>query len=242
MSDLELSGGEAAFVDGFPACSPGLKRLLTEGETFPAIRLMSINPTLRAECERLEPILAEAMRGASPEGVLALVMQEAGEMGVSADPGAFQAYVLALGGCSLESIRDGMARWKAGDGPNAKFKSIFPQPTQLSIACEKSRMVWSGALSRARKALDRAKTMAAPDRKPEDVETIRELLADFRAKSMATAPARPRETPQQLAQRLRDASVTPTGPSGLSALMRERMGLGPEKAAGTDEDGENYVL
>ena len=51
--------GPTAPTTGFPACRDSLRKLLTDASNPGAVRLIAINPTLRAETEELLPGLNE---------------------------------------------------------------------------------------------------------------------------------------------------------------------------------------
>lgn len=234
MDDLALTGGSAAFIDGFPPCSAGLRKLLTEGESYLSIRLISINPTLRAECERVVVTLAKAVAGAGPAEAERVVGLAALDYEITGDQELFTPYGILLSTYSADSIRDALRLWKSGHGMREGMNAFFPRPEQLVPLAEISRVMWSGALHRARKAIEKYAADTPRAKSPQDMHQIRRMLEEFRASPKhIPEPKRPRETPQQVAERLRSRAVTPTGQSGLSPLMRKRMGLPDESILDT---------
>lgn len=230
MTDLELTGGSAAFIDGFPPCSAGLRKLLTEGESYMSIRLIAMNPTLRGECDRVSVMLAKAMVGAGPAEAERVVGRAALDYEIGGDQELFTPYGILLSTYSADSIRDALRLWKSGHGMREGMNAFFPRPEQLVPLAEISKVLWGSALYRARKALEKASADTPRPKSPEDMRQIRRMLEEFRVSPKhIPEPKRPRETPQQVAERLRARAVTPTGPSGLSPLMRQRLGLAAEK-------------
>ena len=65
--------GPTAPTTGFPACRDSLRKLLTDASNPGAVRLIAINPTLRAETEELLPVLHERS-APDRDGLLALLV------------------------------------------------------------------------------------------------------------------------------------------------------------------------
>jgi hypothetical protein len=209
--------------------SPGLGKLLLQeaddaggasDRTSGAVRLIAINPKLRAEAERLLPILEEMRQPARREEIVAVIVRAmpawgipiktAGVMGVT-----FESYADGLEGYSLYDVEEAVVRWNAGL-PDVDIKSAGfpPRPAQLAkLAQDAQREVYM-ARYRAKKALEyveQAVPRLTEAEREERAAQLRDLLADLdgRKKANPLEDTRPRLSPQQVAEQLRAAAPTP---------------------------------
>ena len=86
---MTLDLGPTAPTTGFPACRDSLRKLLTDVSNPGAVRLIAINPTLRAETEELLPVLHERS-APDRDGLLALLVAKVEDYpGPEADEGGW---------------------------------------------------------------------------------------------------------------------------------------------------------
>lgn len=208
---------------GFKPWSKGLGSLLLQEDAdgrsdarAGAIRLIAINPVLRAEAERLLPRLEEAKVPATREEIVSVVMREmpawgvstkhAGELGVT-----FASYADALEGLSVYAIEEGVARWNRGEGHKDLAMGGFPpRPPQLfALASEGKRELYMAAY-RAKLALEYAEDITPRQIDPEQAAKVaadfRDLAASLKAKPMPEAP-RPHMSQHAMAEQLRASSA-----------------------------------
>lgn len=237
--------------------TPGLWKLLTDASSDggSAARLISLNPTLRAEVEEKAGLIMDRSAPADPK-MLALVLRQHARILAVPDQSdeswadMFGVYLDMLGPLPIESVSRAFERWHRGElyPKDPGRHAFFPKPAEVYSLAEPLMLELKMAAYRARKALEHVEAHRPREKTPEDAETIRQMLSEFRgsAKAMPGDPRRPLESPQQVAQRLREAADIPVGPSGLSALMRDRIGLPPEpigQGVSTDaEDDPGVVL
>lgn len=237
--------------------TPGLWRLLTDASNdgASAARLISLNPTLRAELEEKAGLIMDRAMPGDPK-MLALVLRRHAKILAVPDQSEeawadmFGVYLDMLGPLPIESVNRAFERWHRGElyPKDPGRHAFFPKPAEVYSLAEPMMLELKMAAYRARKALDYVEASRPREKSPEDAAAIREMLAEFRgvAKSMPGDPRKPAESPQQVAQRLREAAAIPVGPSGLSALMREKMGLSvepiSEEGPQSEEDDPGVVL
>ncbi len=205
--------------------SPGLKKLLTEGDDAGgACRLIGLNATLRAECERVLPELEAAKVRAEPEAILELVARRMVAYGITANMAyshgvTWESYVTALEGFPLYAIEAAFDRWDRGEGTKGDVAAAGypPRPPQLAILAAPGKTeLWTAAY-RARKALEHVERSGA-DWTPERKRAERQKMIDLgflnpdgtpnlqlRPKTVPLAQ-RPRQSPQEVAERLRSMS------------------------------------
>lgn len=181
-----------------------------------AIRLIAINPKLRAEAERLLPMLEEMKRPAERDEILLVIGREMPAWGISMKAAAtmgvtFASYAEALEGFSLYAVEEAVVRWNAGAKGRLELKDAGfpPRPAQLAVLAQEVRREVYMAKYRAEKAM--AYVEEVVDRGPPvDGDTFRKLLADLGGakKPNPLEDTRPRLTPQQVADQLR-ASAAP---------------------------------
>lgn len=198
------------------------------GDGASAIRLLAINPTLRAECERLYPLLTEAAR-AKPEPdpdhhealVLALLIKHAPALGVAARAdgtwGAiWDVYLDTLMNTPVDWVVGAFRRWHSNlaypDQPGRH--GFYPRPAEILAQADAYRREITMAAYRCGKALDwkeAPKPMSPEDRARERQAAIDEGLITPEGRailSLAIKPAEPRAAqgppPQQMAQQLRE--------------------------------------
>lgn len=184
------------------------------------MRLIALNPTLRAETERLLPVLEEMKQPATRDEIIVIITREmpawgvstkhAGEYGVT-----YASYADALEGLSAYAIEEGVVRWNRGEGHRDLAMGGFPpRPAQLSIlANDAKRELWMAAY-RAKLALKHIEdkgTEWTAERKAAERQKMIEagyLNADgtpnmsLKARGMPEAP-KPSRSPHEVAEELR---------------------------------------
>ncbi len=214
--------------------SPGLGKLLlqeaddgggTSDRRAGAVRLIAINPTLRAEAERLLPVLESLTVQAEREEVIATVMREmpawgvplktAGVMGVT-----FASYADALEDFSLYAVEEAIARWNSGQAvDNIKDAGFPPRPAQLALLAADVRGEVYMARYRVKLALEYVEKTVPRITEAEREERgaqLRDLLGELgaRRKPNPLEDTRPRLTPAQVAEQLRAAAPAPKSEVG----------------------------
>lgn len=197
-------------------CSKGLLKLLTEGDDAGgACRLISLNATLRAECERVLPMLMEAREPAPENEVLEILVRHAPAYNVAVPAGGnwsylFGPYLDALEGLPAYAIEDAFLRWNRGEGhANLQMASFYPKSAQLVMLAQKGKATLYMASYRAKKALEYV-DKTAPRQIPEEerrkvADALRELSQTMRSKPMPH-DFPPRVSPQEMAARIRAAA------------------------------------
>jgi hypothetical protein len=203
---------QSALKPGDGLCSPGLKKLLTESDGADgACRLIRINPTLRAECEAVAPLLASAKAPASEVEIMEILIRNAPAYGVSAPAGGnwaflFGPYLEALEGYPAYAIEDAFLRWNRGEGhANLQMASFYPKPGQLVMLAQKGKAELFMAAYRAERALkeaEKAPRKISDDERRQVAEGMRALAASMQAKRIPD-PGTPRKSPQEVAAELR---------------------------------------
>lgn len=177
-----------------------------------AVRLIAINPTLRAEAERLLPVLEAAKTPASREEIVLIIRREMPAWGVSAKAAsdwgvAYASYADAMEGLCLYAIEEGVARWNRAEGHKDLSMGGFPpRPAQLfALANEGKRELYMAAY-RAKLALEWAEDKLPRQVDPEETakvaEDFRALAASLKAKPMPEEP-RPHMSQHAMAEQLR---------------------------------------
>lgn len=219
---LALISPQSVMQAGSGLLSPGLKKLLVEGEdSGGACRLIALNRTLRAECERVLPVLEEAKTPALDAQVLEIVARRMVAYGITTNAAyqhgvTWESYLAGLRGMPAYAIEDAFDRWDRGEGTNGNlaFAGLPPKPPQIAILAQAGKTeIWTAAY-RARKALDHVEK-AAQHFTPEQRAAERQKMIDAgylnpdgspnltpSLKGMPEAP-RPRHSPQELAAALR---------------------------------------
>lgn len=196
-------------------CSPGLKKLLLEGEDGrSAVRLIAINKTLRAETERLLPALERAREAAPEAEILGILVRHAPHFGISAKMAGewgsfFGIYLDALAGLSAYAIEDAFVRWNRGEGhADIRMAGFYPKAPQLYLLATTARNELATAVYRAKRAMEYVENQAPRDIPPAEQKKVAE---DFKALAAQLHPRRipdqlapaPRMSPQQMADQLR---------------------------------------
>lgn len=213
---VALIEGESRIPPGSKPWSTGLGKLLTAGEDGrSAVRLIAINKTLRAECERILPVIERAKEPAEPEDILGILVRHAPAYGVHAKgpeewAALFGSYLDALDGLSAYAVEDAFLRWNRGEGhKDLAMSGFYPKPPQLVQLAQAARQELYSACYRGRKALEYDDRPAGAQIPAEDrarmAEDMKALAASMR-REVPLAP-RPTVTPQQAAQRAREAAV-----------------------------------
>jgi hypothetical protein len=210
-TQAELISQPTELQPGFKPWSKGLGSLLLQDDAdgrsdarAGAIRLIAINPTLRAEAERLLPRLEEAKAPASRDEVISVIMREmpawgvsqkhAGEFGVT-----YASYADALEGLSLYAIEEGVARWNKAEGhEDLKMGGFPPRPAQLFALANEGKLELYMAAYRAKLALEYVERQAPLPKSAEE-----QAANAAKIKEMMAAPAR-KFPPQPPGVTLRD--------------------------------------
>lgn len=193
MSDLGLSPGFDN--EGWPVCSPGLRKLLTEGENaYSAVRLIAINHTLSAECEGLLPRLEAIVAPADSRELSALLDEMAPRFAVPL-PQDWSAYVAVLGAFPACAVRNAFAAWSKPESHAKRpgMSTIFPTPGQLAPFATVHRNALAQMRYRARKAMEKAADAAprvSDDERQRIGDELRALAANMQSVGLR-APLNP---------------------------------------------------
>lgn len=208
-------------------CSPGLKRLLTEGEDGrSAVRLIAINKTMRAEAERLLPVIEQAKESAAPEELMAILVRHAPAFGVQAKSAGewaslFGVYLDALDGLPAQALEDAFLRWNRGEiyGLGSGRHAFYPKPAELYKLADASKRELIMAAYRARRAFEYVEKEGV-DWTPERKAAERQKAIDLgylnpdgsvkwsAPKGVSDVVARPSVSPQEMAEQLRRRADT----------------------------------
>lgn len=188
--------------------------LLQEGDGAKregAIRLIAINPTLRAECEELLPHLQAAKDPATAEQIMAAIALAMPSWGVPNKSAAewgvtYASYAKALEGMPLWAVQHGILRWNRGEGHKDLAMGGFPpRPAQLSILANEARRELFMAAYRAELAVKHVEQKVPRQVSDEERQAVRDglkqLALNFRAKGMPEAPP-PTRSRQEVADAL----------------------------------------
>lgn len=211
---------------GSQLCSPGLSKLLDDASGG-GFRIVAMNPTLKAEAERLLPVLEQAKDPADEREILSILIRQAPAYGVK--PGAgeewgalFAAYLDALEGLPGYAVEEAFVRWNRGEGDKKAAEwGIYPKPSQLSLLAQAAKTaLWTQAY-RVRRAVEYVEAhpvVWTPQRKREERDkaiAMGFLTPDGKAvplppvKGIPPGPARPRMSQHEMAEQLRRHADTP---------------------------------
>lgn len=124
-----------------------------------SIRLIAINPTLRAEAERILPVLESLKAPAQRAEVIAIIMREMPAWGVGSKQAAefgvtYASYADALEGLSAYLVEEAVVRWNNGQRQGSLKDAGFPpRPAQLAMLAQEARNELYMAAYRAKLAL-----------------------------------------------------------------------------------------
>jgi hypothetical protein len=209
---------------GFKPWSPGLGRLLTDGDDGrSAVRLIAINATLRAEAERLLPQLEAAKAPATEEELLEILVRHAPQYGITAkmagEWGAFfGAYLDALHGLSPYAVEEAFVRWNRGESPAGQaWKDFYPRSAQLVLLAQEARAEIACAAYRAKRAMEYVEKQTPRQISDEErrkvAEDFKKLAAMTAPRRMPVAPPPPRWTQAEAAARILRAAATSAPPA-----------------------------
>lgn len=203
---------------------------MTEGEDGrSASRLIALNSTLRAECERQLPVINRMAEPATSDEIMAILVREAPTYGVLAKHGAewaalFGAYLDALEGMPAAAIEEGFIRWNRGEGhKDLAMGGFYPKPAQLYQLAEIGRRALKMAAYRARLAMEHVEKKGlewTPERKAEEKRRAIEMGIlkpdgsinfEIKTRTMAEVETRPTRSPQAVAEELRRAAASEVG-------------------------------
>lgn len=199
IEDLSSTG------NGSRPCSAGLWKLLTEGEDgASAIRLVAINPTLRAELDRVAPSLIGALTPADPASLMLELVRHAPALGVHAkDDGEWAAlfgvYLDALADLPLGAVSEAFARWHRSElyPKDPGRHAFFPKPAELySLAAPWWTKIRTAAW-RARRAVEYVERKLPREIPEEERKAVAEGLKTF-----AEQLAKRREIPRAVGPRM----------------------------------------
>lgn len=227
-SQQALIAAPTSIPPGSKPWSPGLGRLLTEGEDGrSAVRLIAINRTLRAEAERMLPMIVRCAERAEPEEIMRILVREAPAYGVTAKSAAewsalFESYLTALDGLPALAIEDAFVRWNRGEGMrDIGMAGWYPKAPQLYMLAETTKRELHMAAYRARRALEYVEEKGldwTEDRKKAERQKAIDagyLNADGtfnftpKTKGFHHLVDHPSISPQQMAANLRASAGTP---------------------------------
>lgn len=179
-----------------------------------------MNATLRAEAERLLPVLEHAKEAADERDILRVLISQAPAYGVKPAAGEewatlFASYLDALEGMPLWAVEEAFVRWNRGEGdPKAAEWGIYPKPPQLALIAKAAKAaLWTQAY-RVRRAVEYVESnpVWTPERKRQEREkaiAMGFLTPDGKAvplpaaKGIPPAPQRPRMSQHEMAAQLR---------------------------------------
>lgn len=184
--------GPTAPTTGFPACRDSLRKLLTDSNNPGAVRLIAINPTLRAETEELLPVLHER---AAPDrdALLALLVAKvddypgpiAGNAGWAV---TFGAYLEKLGDLPVAAVADAFDRWAAKKlHKDPARHEFYPKPDELAVLAAPLTLELKTALFRARKAIEQVAATGPRESTPESRAEVARMAQEAAATLKATA-------------------------------------------------------
>lgn len=160
------------------------------------VRLIAINPTLRAEADRLLPVLENLKAPATREQIIVMIAREMPAWGVPARTAemngvTYVSYAEALEGYSGYCVAEAIAQWNSGEHQESLKEAGFPpRPAQLAMLAQAAKSELYMAAYRAKLALQYVeKELPRPisDEERKDVGSM--------FKELAAAP-RPKIPPQ----------------------------------------------
>lgn len=174
-------------------CSPGLWRLLTEGsDGGSAIRLIALNKTLRAECERIAPqVVARASRFPNDDdqakAILSVLLEKAPAYGLPARSegewkAVWDAYISTLWDLPPAAIEEAFARWKRNElyPKDIGRHAFYPKDNELYALAAPYWTTLRTAAWRARRALEKIqieKPRMSAEERARNAEEIRRMMA-----------------------------------------------------------------
>lgn len=202
-------------------CGAGLWKLLAESDDRDgAIRLISINKTLRARLQDLYPDIERRTRVATTEQIGEFVAELFVQFRVNEEDKSRVAvmvrpYLDALERTQVEALEIARTRWNRAELYPAQpgRHAFMPQPAELVALAAPSQEALTKARNRARLALEHVETAEKPKTTPEEAAEMRAALKGLAQQisggAVAPGPARVGRTPQQVAEDLRRAADTP---------------------------------
>lgn len=193
---LALTGGATSTTSASAPCSPGLWKLLTEGEDGgSAIRIIALNPTLRAECERVTgSIVALASRmpdeDAQAQALMAVLVRHAPGFGVQAKgadewAAIFDGYLETLWDMPAMAIEEAFSRWKRNElyPKDIGRHAFYPKANELFALAGPFWHKLRTAAWRSKRALEKIEAEApkmTADERAANSAKIRELMTQPR--------------------------------------------------------------
>lgn len=222
MDQQSLTVQPTATTGASELCSPGLRKLLIEGEdSGGACRLIALNATLRAECQRVLPVLENAKVPATDAEALEIIARRMVAYGITANAAyshgvTWESYLSALEGLPPHAIEDAFDRWGRGEGVKDVVAAGFPpRPPQLALLAQTAKREVFSAVYRARKALEHVEKTGVewtPERKRIEREKMIAAgylnqdgspnMGDLKLRGMPEHE-RPRQSSQEAAEAIR---------------------------------------
>lgn len=222
----QLIEPNSAPTPGSKPWSTGLGKLLlldadsgTSDVRAKAVHLISVNATLRAEAQRLSPVLEKLLTPATRDEITVTIMREMPAWGVSTKAAGewgvtYASYADALEGLPLYAIEEGIIRWNRGEGMATLAMGGFPpRPAQLYLLANEGLRELRMASYRCKLATGDAVAPKIEKDRPKVTEEDRKLIGEqFRAlaKNLGVTGVQkppsafsPRPSPQQMAEQLR---------------------------------------
>lgn len=221
----QLIETNSAPTPGSKPWSTGLGKLLlldsgdgTSDRRASAVNLIIMNPKLRAEAQRLSPVLERLQAPATRDEITSTVMREMPAWGVSTKAAGewgvtYASYADAMEGLPLYAIEEGIIRWNRGEGMATLAMGGFPpRPAQLYLLANEGLRELRMAAYRCKLALGEATAPRVEKDRPKVTEDERKKIGEDFRRLAATlgvtgpktaAPIRPGTSPQQMAEHLR---------------------------------------
>ncbi len=168
---------ETDTTNDLPRFSPGLERLLLNSdESAGASRLIAVNPTLRAEAERVLPAVTAALAPNDSDDLAVILAKARPSYGIGAMSDAewrerVLPYLRALDGLPLGCIRRAFVMWDRCElyPDEPKRQAFYPQPAELFTLATRARNSLGQAQHRIRKALAHVERHEGPKHTPEEI-------------------------------------------------------------------------
>lgn len=180
-------------------CSPALfARLSSDAKTDDVVRELAADPVIRADAIAARSALERRQRPCGAEGIAILIMPLVGVYGL-ADRNEEQwasfwkTYIDALGDLPFDALDQAVKSY-------AREGEFFPKPAQLYKLAEPVAIKIRVAAWRAKRIAE-YKAPVVKRVSEEDRAKVRAMLDEFKVKPLP--PSATKETPQQMAERLR---------------------------------------
>lgn len=189
-----------------------------------------MNQSLRAECERMLPVMTDQIAGeVGRVGLLAILAQQAPSLSMPGfeRPEAWEnvgnVYVQTLGHLPRQAILEAFRSWHRGELYSDPMRhTFFPKPVELLTLADRWMADMRVATYRAKKALEHVEASGVEwtaERKKAERQKMIEMgllnpdgSLNFTMGAKAPPePPKPTQSPQQVAERLRQAASDDIG-------------------------------